>query len=162
MGMKVVDLFSGCGGMSLGFSEAGYEIAAAFEFWDAAIKCYNCDFPSHMCQKQDLSEVSEAVAKIKQLKPDIIVGGPPCQDFSSAGKRVEGKRAALTLSFAEIVSEVHPQFFLMENVSTAKKQYIQSSKRKTERIRIRTNRNSTRCQPLRSTTKKEKIFLHRS
>ena len=44
MGMKVVDLFSGCGGMSLGFSEAGYEIAAAFEFWDAAIKCYNCNF----------------------------------------------------------------------------------------------------------------------
>lgn len=91
MGMKVVDLFSGCGGMSLGFSEAGYEIAAAFEFWDAAIKCYNCNFPSHMCQKQDLSEVSEAVAKIKQLKPDIIVGGPHARIFPALGKELKAK-----------------------------------------------------------------------
>lgn len=82
--------------------------------------------------------------------------------FFQRWERVEGKRAALTLSFAEIVSEVHPQFFLWRMSPQQKKQYIQSSKRKTERIRIRTNRNSTRCQPLRSTTKKEKIFLHRS
>jgi len=55
------------------------------------------------------------------LNPDIIIGGPPCQDFSHAGKRVEDKRAALTEAFAKIVTAIDPRWFVMENVDRAQK-----------------------------------------
>lgn len=121
MTKKVVDLFSGCGGLSLGFNAAGFDVVAAYEYWDAAIDCYNKNFKSHQCFKQDLSQIEDAIKKIKEKKPDIIIGGPPCQDFSTAGKRIEGARAALTDCYAEIVSKIKPSFFLMENVAAAQK-----------------------------------------
>jgi DNA (cytosine-5)-methyltransferase 1 len=116
--MKVVDIFAGCGGMSLGFTNAGYEIVAAFDNWDAAINVYRQNF-AHPIIKQDLS-ASLDYTVFQALSPDIIIGGPPCQDFSHAGKRdEEGGRADLTISFAEIVRAVQPQFFVMENVERA-------------------------------------------
>ncbi|WEV47282.1 DNA (cytosine-5-)-methyltransferase [Bifidobacterium sp. ESL0690] len=120
MSHSVVDLFAGCGGMSTGFSQAGFGVIAAFEVWDAAINCYNDNFPDHNATKADLSNVPATVAIIRPLKPEIIVGGPPCQDFSNAGLRKEGNRAALTESFAEIVCAVKPGFFVMENVARAR------------------------------------------
>ncbi len=86
--MRVVDLFAGCGGLSLGFEQQGFNIVAAFELWDAAIKCYEANF-THPIFKIDLSDTQAAVQLIKEYQPDIIIGGPPCQDFSHAGKRVE-------------------------------------------------------------------------
>jgi DNA (cytosine-5)-methyltransferase 1 len=116
--MKVVDLFAGCGGMSLGFVNAGYEIIAAIDNWDAAINVYRQNF-THPIIKQDLSANLDYTA-FQGLHPDVIIGGPPCQDFSHAGKRdEEGGRADLTISFAEIVCAVQPQFFVMENVERA-------------------------------------------
>jgi len=115
---RVVDLFAGCGGLSLGFQNAGFEIVGAFEFWDKAADCYEDNF-DHPIFRDDLSDVKSAVKKIRALKPDIIIGGPPCQDFSHAGKRVENKRAALTESFAQIVKAVAPRWFVMENVDRA-------------------------------------------
>ena len=117
--MKVVDLFSGCGGLSLGFQKQGFEIAAAFELWDAAIACYKENF-KHPVFKTDLSHVDEAVEKIKKFSPNLIIGGPPCQDFSHAGKRIEAGRAALTDCFAQIVSRIRPIGFIMENVDRAR------------------------------------------
>lgn len=117
--MRVVDLFSGCGGLSLGFQKQGFEIVAAFELWDAAIKCYEENF-KHPIFKIDLSDVDTAVEKIKEFSPDMIIGGPPCQDFSHAGKRVEAERAALTDCYAQIVSRIHPSCFVMENVDRAR------------------------------------------
>ena len=90
--MRTVDLFSGCGGLSLGFQKQGFDILAAFEWWDAAVKCYEANF-SHPVFQIDLSDVSKAVEAIKPFAPDIIIGGPPCQDFSHAGKRIEAGRA---------------------------------------------------------------------
>ena len=116
--MKVVDLFCGCGGLSLGFQNAGYNIVAAFEWWDTAINVYNKNF-THPAIKTDLSDVNASVEKIKQFAPDMIIGGPPCQDFSHAGKRIENDRAELTECYAKIVSIIHPQVFLMENVDRA-------------------------------------------
>jgi DNA (cytosine-5)-methyltransferase 1 len=116
--MKTVDLFCGCGGLSLGFERAGFEIVAAFDNWDRAISVYRENF-SHTISKQDLSNVPSSVARIRQSTPDIIVGGPPCQDFSHAGNRSEGDRANLTIAFAEIVTDVKPQWFVMENVDRA-------------------------------------------
>lgn len=117
--MKTVDLFAGCGGLSLGFQNQGFEIVAAFEWWDSAVKCYQANFSHPVCQ-MDLSDTDNVIPLIEQMKPDIIIGGPPCQDYSSAGKRVEAGRATLTDSFAEIVSRIQPRFFVMENVDRAK------------------------------------------
>lgn len=116
---SVVDLFSGCGGMSQGFINAGYNVLAGFELWTPAVLCYKANF-SHQLYELDLSNVEKATKFITGLKPDIIIGGPPCQDFSQAGKRVESARASLTGSYAEIVKGVKPKYFIMENVDRAR------------------------------------------
>ena len=84
--MKCVDLFCGCGGMTLGFEMAGFEITSAFDNWEPALEVYRKNF-SHPVFKQDLTDEKNSVKKIRHYNPDIIIGGPPCQDFSSAGKR---------------------------------------------------------------------------
>lgn len=115
----MVDLFSGCGGMSLGFERAGFEVVAAFDSWDPAVNCYSINF-DHPVLKTDLSKVAAVVPVLKTLRPDVIIGGPPCQDFSSAGKRIEAGRADLTNSFAQIVTKIRPKAFVMENVERAR------------------------------------------
>lgn len=115
--MRVVDLFCGCGGMSLGFQKAGFDVVAAYDNWEAALNVYRLNF-SHPAQSMDLSNIDESVLAIDGLVPDIIIGGPPCQDFSSAGKRNEdGGRGDLTISYAKIISQVRPKWFVMENVA---------------------------------------------
>lgn len=121
--MQTIDLFSGCGGLSLGFQNAGFEILAAFDKWKPAIQVYQDNF-NHPIYDIDL-ESKEAVEFIKILNPEIIIGGPPCQDFSSAGKRDETLgRADLTLSFANIISTCKPEWFVMENVGRITKSKI--------------------------------------
>ena len=112
--MRVIDLFAGCGGMSLGFGNVGFDIVAAFDNWDAAITIYESNF-SHPIYKKDLG-ADDVIQQISDLHPDIIMGGPPCQDYSIAGKRELGKRANLTIRFAEIVSTVKPTWVVFENV----------------------------------------------
>lgn len=115
--MNAVDLFCGCGGLSLGFLRSGINIVGAFDNWDDALAVYRTNF-SHPVIKCDLGNEKLAISQIKPLRPDIIIGGPPCQDFSSAGKRDEnGGRGDLTLSYAKIVTAIRPQWFLMENVA---------------------------------------------
>ena len=121
--MRVIDLFSGCGGMSLGFQNAGFQIVAAYDNWQPAIDIYQRNF-QHPIFKKDLS-TEDVVPELKDYSPDMIIGGPPCQDFSIAGKReFRGKRANLTLRFGQIVSEVRPQWFVMENVYNIEKSPI--------------------------------------
>lgn len=112
--MRVIDLFAGCGGMSLGFENAGFDVVAAFDNWDAAITIYESNF-SHPIYKKDLG-ADDVIQQISDLHPDLIMGGPPCQDYSIAGKRELGKRANLTIRFAEIVSTVKPMWVIFENV----------------------------------------------
>lgn len=116
-------MFSGCGGMSLGFQNAGFQIVAAYDNWQPAINIYQRNF-QHPIFKKDLS-TEDVVPELKAYSPDMIIGGPPCQDFSIAGKRdFRGKRANLTLKFGQIVSEVRPQWFVMENVYNIEKSPI--------------------------------------
>lgn len=112
--LETIDLFSGCGGMSLGFQNAGFNISAAYDNWKAAVRIYEKNF-NHPIYQMDLNDV-EATNLIKDAKPGIIIGGPPCQDFSIAGNRNMGERANLTIRFAHIISEVRPEWFVMENV----------------------------------------------
>jgi DNA (cytosine-5)-methyltransferase 1 len=113
--METVDLFSGCGGLSLGFQNAGFEILAAFDKWEPAVKVYRDNF-NHPIYDIDLGS-DEGLELVKSLNPKMIIGGPPCQDFSSAGKRDETLgRADLTISYANIVVAAQPKWFVMENV----------------------------------------------
>lgn len=118
--MRTIDLFAGCGGLSLGFQNAGFDIVAAFEFWSVAADCYEKNF-SHPVFRLDLSKTDEAIKIISNFMPDVIIGGPPCQDFSHAGNRVEADKAALTESYAKIVNAIKPSYFVMENVDRAAK-----------------------------------------
>lgn len=121
--MKIVDLFSGCGGLSLGFQNEGFEILAAFDKWEPAVKVYRDNF-NHPIYDTDLAS-EEGLEFVKNLKPQMIIGGPPCQDFSSAGKRDETLgRADLTLSYAHIVAKAKPEWFVMENVERIIKSHI--------------------------------------
>lgn len=111
-----MDLFSGCGGLSLGFQDAGFEIVAAFDHWKPSVDVYRKNF-DHEIFEADLVVESKNIETFSKYEPDIIVGGPPCQDFSHAGKRdEEGGRADLTITFADIVTGVLPKWFVMENV----------------------------------------------
>jgi DNA (cytosine-5)-methyltransferase 1 len=113
--MKVLDLFAGCGGMSLGFQNAGFEIAAAFDNWKPCVQVYKANF-EHPIFEKDLSDI-ENHRLLNEIEADMIIGGPPCQDFSSAGKRDENQgRGDLTVVFAEIVKNYAPEWFVMENV----------------------------------------------
>ncbi|MGC9526532.1 MAG: DNA cytosine methyltransferase [Limnospira sp.] len=121
--MRTVDLFSGCGGLSLGFQNAGFEILSAFDCWQPAIAVYRQNFKHPITEIDLATEVARDI--IADLRPEMIVGGPPCQDFSSAGKRDESLgRANLTLSFAEIVTHVKPSWFIMENVTRIVKSQV--------------------------------------
>lgn len=119
--MRVVDLFCGCGGLSLGFEKAGMDVVAGYDNWNPAIATHRYNF-SNPVHKIDLFDVETASEHIKQYYPQMIIGGPPCQDFSSAGLRNEDNgRGDLTISYAKIVTTIHPEWFIMENVSTITK-----------------------------------------
>ena len=106
----VVDLFCGAGGMSLGFREAGFEVVQAYDFNRHAVATHAQNLGPHV---QELS-----VTEDLDLPPcDVIVGGPPCQGFSSAGMRRDGDhRNTLVSVFAKLVVRHRPRAFVFENV----------------------------------------------
>ncbi len=116
--LKVVGLFSGCGGLSLGLRDAGLALVAAYDSNQAALDVYR-ENVGHHARKANLARPMEVICEIREHRPDLIAGGPPCQDFSSAGPRCEGERAALMCSFAAIISAVRAPWFLLENVPEA-------------------------------------------
>ena len=117
--------------MSLGFQNAGFEILAGFDKWEAALNIYRKNFPSHKVIETDLSEFGKDVSLFSSFNPDVIIGGAPCQDFSSAGNRDEsGGRANLTIIFADIIKNVSPKWFVSENVErTIKSKTYDKAKR---------------------------------
>lgn len=118
IGFDAVDLFAGCGGLSLGFSQAGFKVVAGYENWAPAIATYQSNL-KHPVHEMDLSDVRASSEHIlEHYQPDVILGGPPCQDFSLANNRKSTTRANLTIQFARIVAAVNPVLFVMENVYT--------------------------------------------
>jgi DNA (cytosine-5)-methyltransferase 1 len=104
--------------MSLGLRRAGIEVIQAYDAWGPAVEVYRRNVGPHVWQR-DLKDIFSIGPMIAALAPDIICGGPPCQDFSAAGERIEGERAALTRAFAMLVCIARPSWFLMENVPLA-------------------------------------------
>lgn len=118
--LRTIDFFSGCGGLSLGFQNAGFDVAAAFDNWKPALEVYRKNFKNHRAFEFDLSAFDGDVSLFTYFRPDVIIGGAPCQDFSSAGKRDESNgRADLTVIFAKIIKNISPQWFISENVERA-------------------------------------------
>jgi DNA (cytosine-5)-methyltransferase 1 len=108
--LTVLDLFCGAGGLSRGFSEAGFDVILAADKNQAAVATYCRNF-SHPAIELDLS------SSLKLPAASVIVGGPPCQGFSSAGARRKGdSRNSLVGTFARIVAEQRPEAFVFENV----------------------------------------------
>jgi DNA (cytosine-5)-methyltransferase 1 len=115
--MTVIDLFAGCGGFSLGFSQAGFNVRTAVEFDPDIAETYR---KNHADTHVIVSDVRN-VDIFQKGDSDIIIGGPPCQGFSMAGARirtgfVDDPRNYLFRRYIEIVSAVRPRMFVIENV----------------------------------------------
>ncbi|MDA7917375.1 DNA (cytosine-5-)-methyltransferase, partial [Akkermansiaceae bacterium] len=119
---KVISLFSGAGGMDIGFKEAGFDIAVAVELDPSCCKTLRKNCPDLSVIEGDVSEVETKTilkeAGLKPLQAALVIGGPPCQSFSLAGKRMGmgDSRGMLILEFARVVHEALPKAFVMENV----------------------------------------------
>lgn len=106
----VLDLFCGAGGLSHGFVEAGFELALALDREPTAVETHRANFPSCAAEEGD-------VTRFDLPKTDVIVGGPPCQGFSTAGRRqAEDERNSLVGWFAKTIADLRPAAFMFENV----------------------------------------------
>ena len=119
MVMKVLSLFCGCGGLDYGFhGHPAFEVVRSYDSMKHAVDTYNLNFPG-VAVLGDVRQLLEPGFNLG-FAPDVILGGPPCQDFSAAGKKTLGDRANLTETFIDIVCKYRPAFFVMENVPTIK------------------------------------------
>ncbi|MCH2157283.1 MAG: DNA cytosine methyltransferase [Oleiphilaceae bacterium] len=117
--MKVVDLFSGCGGFGLGAKLAGFEVCTSIDIDPQLQSAYRLNFPTTKAVTGDLSLMDEASWKllIGHDEVDGVIGGPPCQGYSRIGKQnPDDPRRSLIFHFFRCVNILKPKFFVMENV----------------------------------------------
>lgn len=117
--LNCIDLFCGCGGLSLGFEKAGINVLVGIDAWQDAITTFNYNHKNSKGICADLStlEPSEIEKGLNGKSVDLIIGGPPCQGFSVAGKRiVDDVRNKLYKNFVRFVEYYKPKAFMMENV----------------------------------------------
>lgn len=123
---KYIDLFAGAGGMSLGFDKAEFENVLAVEYNKCFAETYSFNFPKHNLKVADIKNISNEEIKklIGNNKIDVIIGGPPCQGFSIAGKIgrnfIDDERNRLFKEFVRFVEVIKPRIFVMENVAALK------------------------------------------
>lgn len=118
---KAISLFCGAGGCSLGFQKAGFEIIYASDVNKSAIETYKLNFPNTTSEVKDICEQDfNQILKDLSLKKgelDILIGGPPCQGFSTAGLKFwDDPRNQLLKEYVRCLEIVQPKWFLMENV----------------------------------------------
>lgn len=117
---NVIDMFSGCGGLSKGFIDADFNILMGVDFDEMALKTFEYNHEGAIAFKGDLFR-SETLDEMEELlnnqKVDVIIGGPPCQGFSLTGKRQENdERNTLFYSMVKAVERFQPKAFILENV----------------------------------------------
>ena len=118
---NVIDLFSGAGGLSQGFVQAGYNVLAGIDFDDAALKTYAHNIKGAKALKEDLFNEEESIKDIEDAlgnqEVDVIIAGPPCQGFSLTGARdINDSRNKLYVAVVHAVQHFQPKAFLIENV----------------------------------------------
>lgn len=119
---KIIDLFSGCGGLSLGFDKTKkFQSVLAIDIWETSLKTLKLNKPNIDTLNKDLSKMSnEDILYIKRKYKNIkvVVGGPPCQGFSQAGQRnSKDPRNQLYKSYINFIKIINPEWFVFENVS---------------------------------------------
>lgn len=120
--LKVISLFSGAGGLDIGFENAGFEIAVAVEIDSACCDTLRCNRPNMPIINKSVTDVSGQeildAANLQMGEAALVIGGPPCQSFSLAGLRkgLEDDRGKLLFEFVRIVRETLPKGFVLENV----------------------------------------------
>lgn len=117
--LNVIDLFCGCGGLSLGFEQAGFNILLGIDMWKDALQTFEHNHKNGRTLCADLANLSaiDVDNAINHENVDVIIGGPPCQGFSIAGKRiVDDDRNKLYKSFVRMVDHFQPTAFVLENV----------------------------------------------
>lgn len=118
---KVIDLFAGCGGFSVGFQQAGFQIVKAVEFDKQIANSYSQNHAGIQMLAEDIGKVDNE-DYFSEYEADIIIGGPPCQGFSMAGERIrtnkfiDDPRNYLFKHYLNVVKIVKPDFFVFENV----------------------------------------------
>jgi len=116
----IIDLFSGAGGLSLGFEMANFRVGLAIELEENYYNAYKLNHPETLCLNRDITELDcgEISNKfVKNIEISGIIGGPPCLGFSTVGnRRPEDPRNMLIYYFIQWVNYFRPQFFVMENV----------------------------------------------
>jgi DNA (cytosine-5)-methyltransferase 1 len=121
--LTYVDLFSGVGGMTLGFEREGFENIFSIDFDKTICQTYKKNFPNHILIEKDIKNLTEKeiLELTKGKEVDIIFGGTPCQGFSMAGNIgrsfIDDPRNHLFKEFARVVSILKPKFFIIENVA---------------------------------------------
>ena len=118
--MNVISLFSGCGGLDLGFEKAGFSVPVANEFDPTIFETFKVNHPKTHLIEGDVRQVTkEDIAPFLSGEVDGIIGGPPCQSWSGAGslRGIEDARGQLFFDYIRILKEFRPKFFLAENVS---------------------------------------------
>ena len=115
--MDVIDLFSGCGGLSLGFMKEGYTVKKAVEFDEKIANTYMMNHPEVDMIVDDIRNIDQS-GVFKKGDADVIIGGPPCQGFSMAGARIregfiDDPRNYLFKHYFNVVKTVKPKFFIM-------------------------------------------------
>ena len=118
--MKIIDLFAGCGGLSLGFIKDGYTVDKAVEFDESIASTYKMNHPEVDIIVDDIRNIDHS-GVFKKGDADVIIGGPPCQGFSMAGARIrhgfiDDPRNYLFKHYFNVVKTVKPKVFVMENV----------------------------------------------
>lgn len=114
--MKLISLFSGCGGLDLGFEKAGYDIVVANEFDPTIWETFEINHPNTRLIRGDIRNIRD---EFFPNEVDGIIGGPPCQSWSEAGalRGIEDDRGKLFYEYIRILRSKRPKFFLAENVS---------------------------------------------
>lgn len=116
---NAIDLFAGCGGLSEGFRQAGFDIILANDIWQTALDTLKSNHPDTITICGDIADpkVKDQILEISNGKVDLIIGGPPCQAYSLAGRRdPNDPRGKLFSQYVDIVDRVRPKAFVMENV----------------------------------------------
>ena len=118
---RMVDFFAGAGGLSCGFTQAGYRVCFANDFENVCVRTYRYnhpELPAHNVLKEDIRKIVDNIDEYVKEDIDIVVGGPPCQSFSSANQRriIDDPRNELYKYYIEAIKKICPKFVLMENV----------------------------------------------